>query len=65
MAAEPTQAQVDAAVSACNDLVQDLPFYAKSLINNDLIYKVAYACASAVVQAGEEEKKASDGPKAP
>jgi hypothetical protein len=67
MAAEPSQAQVDAAVSACNDLINELPFYAKSMINNDMIYKVAYACASAVVQVGEEEAKAKlkSKPKAP
>ena len=57
MAAEPSQAQVDAAVSACNDLINELPFYQRGMISSDMIYRVAYACASAVVQAGEEEKR--------
>ena len=65
MAAEPSQAQVDAAVSACNDLMKELPFYARSMINDDLVYKVAYACASAVVQTGEEEAKVKSKSKAP
>ena len=38
MVAEPSQAQVDAAVSACNDLINELPFYQRGMISADMIY---------------------------